>query len=106
MSERKPRIFKDHCDDELPWACCYEDEESNVEWNEGRFYIGFGKTAIEAYDDWKNKKLQNTLQTVVKSNAWFMTCSTGKPYHEVLDYLASITPLTAEQCTAKYLGDD
>ena len=53
---RKPIIFKDHCDDELPWACCYEDDESSVEWVEGRFYIGWGKTAIEAYEDWKNKK--------------------------------------------------
>lgn len=53
---RKPIIFKDHCDDELPWACCYGDEESNIEWSEGRFYIGWGKTAVEAYEDWNNKK--------------------------------------------------
>ena len=53
---RKPVIFKDDCDDELPWACCYEDDESNIEWCEGRFYMGVGRTAIEAYENWKNKK--------------------------------------------------
>lgn len=59
---RKPIIFKDHCDDELPWACCYEDDKSNVEWSEGRFYIGFGKTAVEAYHNWTSKQALEELK--------------------------------------------
>lgn len=56
---RKPIIFKDNCDDENPWTCCYEDDESNIEWTEGRFSIGFGKTPIEAYEDWSAQCWRN-----------------------------------------------
>lgn len=102
---RKPIIFKDNCDDELPWACCYEDDESNVEWTEGRFSIGFGQTPIEAYEDWDKKRLQRYLQRVLKSNEWFMDSGVGKPLDEVLDYIGSLLPMTAGECKAKYLGE-